>query len=1440
MKYAQVYPGVDLIYYGNQKQLEYDFIVAPGADSDLIRMRFSGAQKIEINSRGELVLHTRGGQVVQHAPVIYQEMAGERRTVQGRYKVLSAREVGFSIGEYDHDLPLVIDPVVEFSTYIGGSGSDSCRGITSDSSGNLYITGLTNSTNLPAATNAFGGGYDAFVTKLSSAGSVLFSTYVGGSGDDAGDDIASDSSGNLYITGYTGSTNLPAATNAGSGGLDAFVTKLSSTGSVLFSTYVGGSGDDYGDDITNDSSGNLYITGYTGSTNLPASTNAFGGGNYDAFVTKLSVDSVASTLALSANPTTFSEAAGANAATGTITRSGDTTNALTVTLSSSNTNAATVPATVTIPAGRSAVTFAITAVDNFVVDGSKAVTITASAAGLAPATAIVTVTDNDVAGITVNPTSGLTTTEAGGQSTFSVRLNSQPTANVTIPLSSSRTSEGAVSPASLTFTPQNWNVPQTVTITGVDDAIADGNQAYTIVTAPAQSSDANYNTRNAADVSVTNTDNDTAALTLTLSADSVAEGATLIGTVRRNTPTTDALAVALTASDAASVTLPASVSIAAGASSADFTINVPDNQVAEANRSVTITAAANGLTTSRTLSIIDNDTAGLSLSLSANTAVEGSAVTGTVTRNTPTGSEMIVSLSSNNTDAATVPTSVTIAASATIAEFTIQAVDDAIADGAQTATITASSGSLATAQSLTVTDNDTAALVLSLPAAEVTEGGTITGRITRNTPSGEALDVGVQSSGEAATVPSVVIIAAGATFVDFSISAPDDTLTQGNRVVTITATSGSLSDAKALTVVDNETPQLQLTLSAASIAENATAPVTGTVSRNTATTTPLVVALSSSDTGEARVPANVTIPAGATSATFAITPVDDLFADGPQRAAIRARSGGFTNAATAVLTVTDNEVPSLTLTLNARRVTEGGKVTATLSRNTQISGAITALSVTLGQLPTRQFQFASPATASSVVIRAGKASVTFPLTAINNTVAEGPRLVVITAAARGFAPARTDIVVVDNEAASFGTIGGKVLLPATLSALPVPGVTLTLRRGSAVLDTTTTAANGTYSFRGLPRGSYTVTPLKASYVFAPTLRTVTLTATSMAAANINFSGTPRAQIGGTITRRDAGGKVLPMANVVVLARSTMITLQTRADSQGRYLFDRAPLGTYLVAPVLPGTFFNPKLRTVTLTAAAPVATAMDFVAAGTDTVAPARVVVSQPSATSFSESTKSTLVASGTAADNSGGSGLAVVMVTIGRFASTSTSAPNGFWNWSGSAFITTDNPLLVETPSTGTATWSLGGASQGTLRALPSGFYGLRATAVDNAGNIKRSTWKRFSIIAAQAAAARDAEATPSRLALSSGAARVQSDDIVLIFSGALDAQANNDASKYRVQVNGEDVEIESVSCGGDRITLGLPQSTLRAGDRISLAWQGLFDSGNRLLNGQTTLVAR
>ncbi len=296
--YQSVYHGVDLVYHGNQKQLEYDFVVAPGANSRAIRLAFDGIRSASLDRAGNLVLHTSGGDVVEHAPVINQEINGQHQAVAGRYVLKGYHQVGFQVGRYDHSKPLVIDPVLSYSTYLGGSANDYGYGIAVDDSGNAYVTGLTPSSNFPTKNplqNKNRGGSDVFITKMSGDGTVLvYSTYLGGSGDDTGYGIAVDGSGNVYVTGSTESTNFPTknayqATNGG--GSDVFITGLNAAGSALvYSTYLGGSTTDWGFGIAVDGSGNAYVTGLTASNNFPTANNplqATNGGANDGFVARL-------------------------------------------------------------------------------------------------------------------------------------------------------------------------------------------------------------------------------------------------------------------------------------------------------------------------------------------------------------------------------------------------------------------------------------------------------------------------------------------------------------------------------------------------------------------------------------------------------------------------------------------------------------------------------------------------------------------------------------------------------------------------------------------------------------------------------------------------------------------------------------------------------------------------------------------------------------------------------------------------------------------------------------------------------------------------------------------------------------------------------------------------------------------------------------------------
>ncbi len=295
--YENVYEGVDLIYYGRQGQLEYDFVVAPGAVPGVIELGFEGAEGIEIDRQGNLVLSIRGGEVSLHKPVVYQEVDGVRQEIQGGYALRERNRVGFQVAAYDVGKPLVIDPTLAYSTYLGGNGDDSGVAIAVDGSGNAYVTGFTNSTNFPTASPfqaTTGGGQDAFVTKFNATGSALvYSTHLGGSGGEVGNGIAVDTSGNAYVTGQTTSTNFPTASPLQAtlgGSVDAFVTKFNAAGSALvYSTYLGGSADDRGFAIAVDASGNAYVTGETFSANFPTASPLqamLGSSNFDAFVTK--------------------------------------------------------------------------------------------------------------------------------------------------------------------------------------------------------------------------------------------------------------------------------------------------------------------------------------------------------------------------------------------------------------------------------------------------------------------------------------------------------------------------------------------------------------------------------------------------------------------------------------------------------------------------------------------------------------------------------------------------------------------------------------------------------------------------------------------------------------------------------------------------------------------------------------------------------------------------------------------------------------------------------------------------------------------------------------------------------------------------------------------------------------------------------------------------
>lgn len=297
VRFREVYPGVDLIYYGSQGQLEFDVVVSPGADPEAIRLDFSGADGIEPDAEGGLVLHATGGRLRLRRPVVYQEADGARKHVPGRYALLSAHQVGFRVDGYDASKTLFIDPVLVYSTYLGAINSVG-NGIAVDSAGAAYVTGATDSTTFAAGgalQPALRGPTDVFVAKLNPEGTALvYATYLGGSDVEVPRGIAVDASGHAYVAGQVNSRDFPTAKAwrpVYAGSSDGFLAKLDPQGSALvYSTYLGGSSIDIAIGIAADAAGNAYVTGETQSANFPvvnALRPGFAGGIYDIFLAKL-------------------------------------------------------------------------------------------------------------------------------------------------------------------------------------------------------------------------------------------------------------------------------------------------------------------------------------------------------------------------------------------------------------------------------------------------------------------------------------------------------------------------------------------------------------------------------------------------------------------------------------------------------------------------------------------------------------------------------------------------------------------------------------------------------------------------------------------------------------------------------------------------------------------------------------------------------------------------------------------------------------------------------------------------------------------------------------------------------------------------------------------------------------------------------------------------
>jgi len=700
------------------------------------------------------------------------------------------------------------------------------------------------------------------------------------------------------------------------------------------------------------------------------------------------------TANITLDATTISEDGGG--LSGTVTRSNtDNQNPLVVQLASSDQTEVTVPAQVTIPAGQASAPFAVTILDDDLLDGDQSVTITSSALAYVNDTAVLQVLDAETIGLRIN---NFTISENNGATTATVtRSNTNTGSPLRVSLSSNDTTEAVVPP--FIDIPAN-QMTASFPITAVDDSLLDGNQPV-VVTAVA----AGY--RSGID-SLVVLDHET--LTVTFEQSTIFEdGGLTIGTVtRNNTDLTSPQPVVLSSSDSNQATVVSSVQIPANQASATFVVQGVNDMVADGDTVVQISAIAGGYV-SAAASLTVSEQPGLSISSTTNRLSENApAATMTVRRhNVDKSQSLTVILNNTQPNQANVPPSVVIPANSDSVTFNFAPNDDTLLDGAQPVTVTASATGLASS-STTVTIDDHETLTLVLASSSISESGPgTTATITRgNTDNQAPLTVSIQGTDptEATTVASVTIPANQASF-DFPVAAVDDALLDGTQTVTFTASAAGYQGSSVnLDVRDHE--QLVVVLSASSFSER-NGSVTGTVTRpNSDLGLPIIVQLASNDPSEATVSTFVQIPAQQTSATFTVTSVDDSVLDGTQNVVISATSTGYV-AGSANLSVTDHE--ALSVTLNESSISEANGMTSGMVTrgNADISSALTV------QLRSND---ASEATVlATVEISANEISAPFQVFGVNDMVFDGDQVVTIIASATGYIDGQALLTVTDHE-----------------------------------------------------------------------------------------------------------------------------------------------------------------------------------------------------------------------------------------------------------------------------------------------------------------------------------------------------------------------------------------------------------------------------------------
>ncbi|WP_345327120.1 Calx-beta domain-containing protein [Novipirellula rosea] len=897
---AVVETARDVVIQSDGRIVVTGYTFAIGA-SDMVVMRYEADGTLDTTfGSGGIAITDLGGDELAFGSVID---ADGKITIAG-YTVPSLATGGnnnFALVRYlaNGTLDTSFDSDGIVTTDFGASRRDSAFAIALQNNGKVVAAGLTDNgldTDFALARYNIDGSLD---TDFGSGGLVALD-FSGGS--DGANSLVLQPDGRILVSGnsYLSNSDIGLARLNANGTPDiTFGVDGQLTQSFITS---GNSRNDYAHGLALQQNGSIVVAGYVVAASEDFAMARFLGAP-DSLVDDSDtasgtiVDNEVFGFRVSVNPAVIDEVGGS--ALGTITLDFAQTSELTINVSSGDTGEATLDvSSVTIPAGEKSGTFMISGVDDGVDDTTQTVLITADAGTLGTQTTSIDVVDNTINNLNLSLADA--SIAENGATTVTVSLAIPASTDTVVNLSINDGTEASVTPASVTILANQTSA--TATVNGEIDNLVDGSQTVVLTASSVGLADATG--------SLTVTDIDSTALSLSLADASIAENGSTAVTVSLSTPVTSDTVVNLSINDGTEASvIPTSVTILANQTSATATVNGVIDNLVDGSQTVVLTASSVGLADATgSLTVTDIDSTALSLLLTDASIAENGSTTVTVSLSTPVASDTVVNLSINDgTEASVTPASVMILANQTSATATVNGVIDNLVDGSQTVVLTASSVGLADATgSLTVTDIDSTALSLSLTDASIAENGSTAVTVSLSTPvaSDTVVNLSINGGTEASVTPASVMILANQTSATATVNGVIDNLVDGSQTVVLTASSVGLADATgSLTVTDIDSTALSLSLTDASIAENGATTVT--VSLATPASTDTVVNLSINDGTEASVtPASVTILANQTSATATVNGVIDNLVDGSQTVVLTASSVGLADA-TGSLTVTD-------------------------------------------------------------------------------------------------------------------------------------------------------------------------------------------------------------------------------------------------------------------------------------------------------------------------------------------------------------------------------------------------------------------------------------------------------------------------------------------------------------------------------------------------------